>query len=274
MSKHVKNQHYVPRFLLKKFSSREDNFIWAYDKNNDYNKIKERPIRKVANEFFFYDQIKNSKKGSFEYVLQTVENDVAPIIEKILKVKNLRNLNDIERDKIALFVASQIFRTKGHLFESERMDREFSRTMEEHLSNPIPELNSKELWFSTLANIPFFKNILLNKIWHLIESNNEFYISDNPVVRQNSTDKSKFRGTLGIDSYGIEIYLPLSPSIVIALFCEKFFNERGYNNIYIDKFQTEPDNIKNLNWLQTKNSDRFIFSSKKDFSLVQSILQK
>ncbi len=62
MNNHVKNQHYVPQFLLKNFSSREKKFIWAYDKNEKYsvqNQIKERPIKKVASEEYFHDQNEN-----------------------------------------------------------------------------------------------------------------------------------------------------------------------------------------------------------------------
>ncbi len=271
MSDHVKNQHYVPRFLLKKFSSRDNKFIWAYDKEDNYQTIKERPIRKVANEFFFYDQINNSKEGSFEYVLQTVENDAAPVIEKILNEKDLRNLSNIDREKLALFISAQIFRTKAHLSETERMSKELTEKIEKAFSNPIPNLDAKDLWFSTLSEIPMFKDVLLKKIWHLVESKGEFYISDNPVVRQNTIDRNEERGTLGLDCYGIEIYLPLSPSFVIALFCEKVFKKKGYNDIYIDSFETQPENIKNLNWLQTVYSNRFIFSSKRDFTLVEDI---
>ena len=87
---HVKNQHYVPRFLLKNFCNGDKKFIWTYDKHITYspnNKIKERPIRKVASEEFFYDQIKNLKDTSFEYPLQEIESNAAPVINKIINDK-------------------------------------------------------------------------------------------------------------------------------------------------------------------------------------------
>ncbi|WP_290568100.1 DUF4238 domain-containing protein [Leeuwenhoekiella sp. UBA6783] len=274
MSDHVKNQHYVPRFLLKNFSSRGRKFIWAYDKSNTHHKITERPIRKVANEFYFYDQIKNAREGSFEYTLQFVENNAAPVFEKIIKEKSLRNLNSLEREKIALFIAAQIFRTKEHLSETERMSSEFISKLKEAFNQPIANLNAKWLWFSTLSKIPMYKDVLLKKVWHLIESKNDFLISDNPAVRQNSTVKAPERGTLGLDSYGIEIYLPISPSFVIAIFCEKIFREKGYNELYIQEFETQKEVIENLNWLQVINSGRFVFSSTRDFSFVEDIFKE
>ena len=63
----------------------------------------------------------------------------------------------------------------------------------------------------------------MNKVWTLCESDKSFFISDNPVVLHNSINKNEFVGTLGLDSYGIEIYLPLSASLTLCIFCEKFF---------------------------------------------------
>jgi hypothetical protein len=57
---HSINQHYVPKLLLKKFSSKES-FVWVYDKEaqkKNWNFIKERPINKVASEDFFMIKLK------------------------------------------------------------------------------------------------------------------------------------------------------------------------------------------------------------------------
>jgi hypothetical protein len=50
--------------FTKKFSSKGESFIWAYDKKEIFNingRIKGRLIRKVASEEFFYDRTKNWK---------------------------------------------------------------------------------------------------------------------------------------------------------------------------------------------------------------------
>ena len=84
---HPKNQHYVPKVLLKNFSSKES-FIWAYDKfakRKNWITIKERAINKVATEDFFYDFISNSKEHSYEYFLAQIEREIAPVILKIIQ---------------------------------------------------------------------------------------------------------------------------------------------------------------------------------------------
>lgn len=276
MNNHVKNQHYVPQFLLKNFSSRGNKFIWTYDKNEKYNiqnQIKERPIKKVASEEFFYDQQKNHKKGSYEYALQKVENETAPIIRKIIETKNIKDLSKEERIKISLFITIQNLRTKGQLLRTESSMELLSHQLKEKANIKIPKIDSKKIWFSMFEQSKKFSETLINKVWMLSECNNSFLISDNPVTLQNTTDNSEIRGTLGLESYGVEIYLPISPSLTISLFCEKLFKNNGYHKNHIPNLICEPENVENLNSLQVAYSERFIFSQKNEFEIVKKQLK-
>lgn len=276
MNNHVKNQHYVPQFLLKNFSSRGNKYIWAYDKNEKFsvqNQIKERPIKKVASEEYFYDQFKNNKTSSYEYALQQVEDATAPIIEKIIKTKNIKDLSEQERKTLSLFIAVQHLRTKWQLLQTENSLKTFSKQLKDKANITVPNLYSKKMWFSLLENSKIFNAILINKVWTLSESNNSFLISDNPVTLQNTTDISEIRGTLGLESFGVEIYLPISPSLTLCLFCEKLFKKSGYNKSYMPNFTCEPEIVESLNWLQIVYSERFIFSHKNEFELVKKQLK-
>jgi len=276
MKNHAKNQHYVPQFLLKNFSSRGDKFIWAYDKNekhNIHNQIKERPIKKVASEEYFYDQFKSNKIGSYEYVLQQAEDATAPIIANLIKSKNIKDLSEEDRRTLSFFVTLQNLRTKGQLLQTEIFMNNLSEQLEEKAKIKIPDVDPKRIWFSMLERSTSFSEHLMNKVWMLCESNNSFLISDNPVTLQNTTDTSKIRGTLGLDSFGIEIYLPISPSITLCLFCEKLFKDSGYHKNYIPNLTCKPENIENINSLQIAFSQRFIFSHKNDFEAVKKQLK-
>ena len=276
MKNHAKNQHYVPQFLLKNFSSRGDKFIWAYDKNekhNIHNQIKERPIKKVASEEYFYDQFKSNKIGSYEYVLQQAEDATAPIIANLIKSKNIKDLSEEDRRTLSFFVTLQNLRTKGQLLQTEIFMNNLSEQLEGKAKIKIPDVDPKRIWFSMLERSTSFSEHLMNKVWMLCESNNSFLISDNPVTLQNTTDTSKIRGTLGLDSFGIEIYLPISPSITLCLFCEKLFKDSGYHKNYIPNLTCKPENIENINSLQIAFSQRFIFSHKNDFEAVKKQLK-
>ena len=276
MKNHVKNQHLVPQFLLKNFASRDEAFIWAYDKNekyNEQNRIKERAIKKVASEKYFYDKNIKDPKGSYEYMLQEVENNSAPIIAEIITAKCIKGLSKEERMTLSLFIVTQILRTKGNLLQCESRTESISKHLEEKWNIKRPDIDSRKVWFSTLHKHEIFNEIIMNKIWVLYKSNNSFLISDNPVTLQNVINTNKHRGTLGIDSPGIEIYLPLSPSLTICMFCEKFFEQSGY---YIEQIPNEiskPEKVENLNFLQIASSDRFIFSHKNDFEFVEKTIK-
>jgi hypothetical protein len=276
MNEHVKNQHYVPQFLLKNFSSRDRKFIWAYDKNEKLdlkNQIKERPIKKVASEEFFYDQIRNNKIGSYEYLLQKVEDSAAPIITNILKTKRIQDLSENDRKTLSFFIIIQHLRTKGELIQNEKFINSLYEQLMQKAQIEIDKIDSKMLWFSMIEEAVYFYNFLMNKVWMLSESDELFYISDNPVVLQNSTNKSEIIGVLGIDSFGIEIYLPLSHSLTLCLFCEKLFQRSGYDGKYIDNLICQPENVENLNSLQVAYSERFIFSHKDDFDSIKNQLK-
>ena len=276
MKSHVKNQHYVPQFLLKNFTSRDEAFIWAYDKNekyNEQNRIKERAIKKVASEKHFYDKNKNYPESSYEYVLQEVENNSAPIIAKIIKTKNIKDLSKDDRRTLSLFIVTQTLRTKGTLLRTTSLMEDLSTQLEEKANIKTPYIDSKEIWFSTLEKYKLFYDVIMRKVWMLCASNDSFLISDNPVTLQNTINTSKIRRTLGIDSPGIEIYLPLSPSLTICIFCEKLFQNSGYYKNIMPNLICKSENIDNLNFLQIAYSDRFIFSHKNNFELVEKVIK-
>jgi hypothetical protein len=129
------------------------------------------------------------------------------------------------------------------------------------------EQTSKDIWRSMFTHIPDFGTILMNKLWFLVKSDREFYTSDNPVVRQNSLNQTPYRGTLGLNSDGIEIYFPLSDSIMIILFCERSYGLLKGQDLTLTK-----GNIENINSLQVKFSERFIFSSQNNFELVKDMI--
>lgn len=271
---HPKNQHYVPKVLLKNFSS-INSHIWVYDKyamEQNWTIIKERPITKVASEDYFYDKIKSSKEGSYEYELGKTEKAVNPIFSKIIAEESIDNISSEEKQILALFIAQQMIRTKEQL-EYFRDESKKMLQMFKQFGATEKDFDYKELWFEMLKSTDAFSEILFKKVWCLGKSDGSahFYLSDHPVAKQNTTDISEIRGTTGLDSYGIEIYLPINSNLVLCLFCEKLF--LNYNSkIPVIPFTFE--NILNINAIQFYNSTRFIFSSTNNFEMIEKEIKK
>lgn len=265
---HPKNQHYVPKVLLKYFSSKES-FIWAYDKSakiKDWKIVKERPINRVASEDYFYDQIENNKEYSFEYELGKIEREISPIIEKLVLQKNINIITDLEKEKIAYFIAIQSVRTKWRLNLVQKHSQEFIQKISEVLEIEQETIDYKTLWFSLFESAKEFSIAIKNKVWFLGQSDKSFFTSDNPVVMQNTTNQSNIRGTIGLDCYGIEIFMPLSDSLLLCMYCEKLLqNKHGILNL--ENFTNA--NVINVNALQFYQSERFIFSSSNNFEMIE-----
>lgn len=267
---HVTNQHYVPQFLLRKFCSSEEFKLWSYDKK--WNKIEERSISKVAYEKHFYDIVKGQKENSFEYVMQKAESDAAPIIDSIISFSDLSRLTIDERCIISLFFVLQLHRTKSNLNQVADFNEQLKGFINQgpvNFANDETFMNSRDLWLSTFDQMPELAKYLMRKKWFLLKSSNQFYTSDNPVVLQNVINNRPNRGNLGLNSEGVEIYCPLSPSLTLCLACEKSFGEIPYTLIYCNYGQVE-----RINSLQVFYSDRFVFASSNDFDLAVDMLSK
>ena len=147
---------------------------------------------------------------------------------------------------------------------------------------------------------------LLDKTWLLFRAheNSTFYTSDNPVTMHNSR-RDPWRGTLGVAVEGIEIYVPLSPRITLALYCKS--HEEGWKQTIAQRdivrslglavpleFSAHEAAFAQLaggvttgqpiqltervtdfqNELQIWNSSRFIFSRKADFASVKNAIRR
>jgi hypothetical protein len=191
------NQHWVPKLLLKRFADAGR----VYCLNIHTNEITKPPPRLAASEPGFNDFEIGGKTISFEDRLEKIETKAAPVLKRIVETQNLIGLSSIDRERVAHFVAAQSFRTKA-FYEglTDRPPRDAFGTMFEYM------------WHSSIvaaAEIACRHWALM-----LIESDEVFYLGDNPVVLQRARNPKD--GTdLGFDVPGIEAFLPLSPKCAL-----------------------------------------------------------
>ena len=192
-----------------------------------------------------------------------------PIIEKLISQKSIKILTDLEKEKISYFVAIQSVRTKWQLNRVREHTVDFVGKVSEAFGIQQEQINHRALWFSLFEATKEFSKLIKNKVWFLGQSNKMFYTSDNPVVLQNSSNQSSIRGTLGLDCFGIEIYMPLSDSLILCMLCEKLMqNRHGILDIEIFSYE----GVVNVNALQYFQSERFIFSSTGKFEMIEKAI--
>jgi len=311
----VKKQHTVPRFLLHNFGfgKNKKKRLFTYDKAN--NRIFQQSVFDATTRNSFYNLEKHPENISLEPILSKIEENVAPVIQKIIQENSIKNLSDEDKHHIAVFTVIQNGRSLNSLKLMEDIVFKLAEKVKNSGGNPIDiqqldgyddVAQQKDNFIKGILQYIEFAPSLLNKTWILYETNEEnpFYISDNPVTKHND-NHSLLYGKLGLESQGIQIYLPLSSTLTLSFICPSIFEEmlkekskflmmnplKLYKNInfkednnlkilfrflhdyeYKNTHYLQTENVIFLNSLQVAYAVQYIFSKKNDFSLAKDML--
>ncbi|MCG7962178.1 MAG: DUF4238 domain-containing protein, partial [Candidatus Thiodiazotropha taylori] len=272
-------------------------------------------IKNVAAEKGFYDLEVDDGVLTLEPGLAHLEANASAVIKKILKEKTLKVLDEREVTILAVFLAVQFVRTKEHRLRFERLGEMFAQKLremgasEENIaeqtksSTGLPE--DKLIGFKSVLGAKEFVPHFLNKVWVLFETTSRypFYISDNPLTLHNGMDHG-FYGNIGLAVRGIELYLPISTTLCLALICPSIVEEFqiAYQNIrrldqiapgLADTVMKKPaatrefcdglvngtpisvidDNVMMMNSLQVMYSSRFVYCERESFDLVERMIK-
>ena len=196
------NHHWVPKHLLKNFAD-DDGRVYCLDIHTD--EVTKPPPKHAASEPGFNDFEINGKTVSFESSFGKIETKAAPVLKRIIAARSLAVMSPIDRAHVACFVAMQSFRTKAFY---------------EGLTDKPPRQSFgsvfKLMWISSLVTA----RMIARRHWALmvIEDDEVFYLSDNPVVLQRTRDMGN-GSNLGFDVPGVEAFLPLSPKCALYMAC-------------------------------------------------------
>lgn len=308
----AKIQHYVPKFLLRNFGLGKKDHVWVYDKHTG--RSFQTNAKNVASENRFYDFEIDGKAYSLESGLSGIESNTKPIIERIIREDSVSALGARERSTLASFVAIQFIRTKAFRMQWAELPRILQRKVESMGSTVAPGSQAEILIQEPTENqikIDTTRMILdapktygphfLDKAWFLARTTNShpFMISDNPVSLQNHIDMSPY-GNLGLAVRGIEIYLPLSSTRALVMWCPSLAikileaaetvrrlpesvlaahaKDPGGILAMDSAIRTgstlmyDPRHVMNFNSLQVGRSERYLFSAQNDFSLADRMI--
>ena len=235
------------------------------------------------------------KPEGLEDFYSTIESDVDPEIGSVIKRAMLyvdrpmpyggKLFLDLERAKIAYYIALQFTRTKEFRSIFEQMTeglKEGLREKGEHI--PIEKLDeffsgaepSAVQQVRMLANPEHMQkmvNLLSSHVWFIgyIPESLALYTSDHPVAIS-SHENHPGRG-VGLGSYGVEIAFPLSSRFVLMMYDRGMFGNafEGRENMVV---RLTSENVVYVNAKQVQRSYRQIFCSVDDFSLARNICKK
>jgi Protein of unknown function (DUF4238) len=290
-----KKHHYVPQSMLRRFSSDSDQSkIWVFDKKTL--KSFSSSILDAGCENHFHTADVGGKAINFEPAFEDNDNRLAYLLDKIVRDRCLATLTPEERLVLSEVVAVQLGRTKIRRTTPREIAKQVAASAREAGFStglngpPIPTDEQLKLAsLISLGDLSAIINNLDNKRLVLIASPNEipFWISDNPVTTWNLFPY----GEIGVAEKGIEIYMPISPELVLGFWCQSIEIKIGQwleRKIFGDDHQRisamfeginlgnpisfGPETTNYLNELQVASSSRFLYGPTNDFTLAEKMV--
>ncbi|WP_371804479.1 DUF4238 domain-containing protein [Candidatus Lokiarchaeum ossiferum] len=275
----VRNQHYIPQFLLRKWGDPSKDYALSF-----FNpQILQSGIFKVFTETFpkraakkkeFYDPV--TEYQVTEKSLDQLENVASNLISKILSERSLTSISPEERFLLAGFVYEQYARTPQiregltwNYFSSQRERSYDSVTPEEKRERR--DLHTR--WMFHTHHVEQIINLFKMK-WILIENKSPigFVLGDSPVMVTNIHEdffdpiKSEYLfnfHTNDFSGFETEVVLPISPQFLLVIYDTTFTDI----NAQIPEFhcgEISKDQVISYNYLFIQNAQGRSYFRKTD----------
>ncbi|WP_438033735.1 DUF4238 domain-containing protein [Sorangium sp. So ce204] len=255
----TKRQHYVPRMILRNFSKNGKRLSLFIDGK----RIDRASLRDQCQEDYFYgaDQVMEKSFAEEEGKMATFFGDLAP--------ERFAILRDEDVHRLKLFVAYQHARTRGAAEHLSKFTGAFAKqTLRDSLVlNKSTEISPEDLESVEIG----IKGAQHEAIWlaaktHpiLLDMNVKFIttartpgfvIADHPVVAYNQFAEhhpilSRYPTSTGMALKGLQLFLPLSPSMVLAVFDPSTYEYGGKSSVC----KAGPADVAHLNRMQAVNA--------------------
>lgn len=259
-------QHFVPQFYLRNFGSE----LHCFDKKTE-TKFKSAPENLAVKADFYGGEYEGAP--SFEAVLSKIEERHSRAIKVMIEKQDYYKLTHDQKVAICEFLSLQLLRTEqaknnvAHTAES-LLNFIAPKEITDNFEIKLTKNHSTGFHLNTLSDYRRYAVLFFNMkfVLFLNKTPIPFWTSDNPITKQNEFDRNPF-GNLGIINKGIEIHMPLTPSLCLYALDPITFNVMP--NVY-ETFSKS--HITRENFLQLKSSTRFVYSNTRKFHSIRDML--
>ena len=257
--------HYVPQFYLRRFVA-SDGQIWVYDKDTD--KIFHTSPRNIAAERGFYTL------GQFfpdpcemEKQFSRIEQEAAKITEDWLNHLNIEqpiDISGITRQVMSLYITTQLLRTS----ESRTILLQGIKGAD---VQSIDKKSQREIHIDLLWNLPMVDNIcdwVHSCIWafRFCSHPESLYTSDDPIKLRTSTKHLHWGQIPAVGAY---VLFPLTPTILMYCFEKTHWEKLSLVEGFLLPEPLESELVRSANIHQVGHAQRYVFSSRNEFSLAR-----
>jgi len=294
-----RKHHYVPQFLLRNFASEGREALYAFDKWEG--KQFGIAIADAATERGYNTFETDEASGCAEDFFTQIEGTASPVIHGIVSARKLFAISPAQRTALVQLATAQMLRSKNsravfaQLGETMRelAEREGTPDFKAWVGPPNPAGDKQALLMSLEKDLLHFGPYLANKdlILCVSQESSPFLIGDSPLIRTNTLNRSEFYGTTGLNSPGVEVYLPLSPTLALGFMCpsirvtiQEAIRKLGRSAsptcfdyllaIELHKnLDLDGPHVDYLNSHQIIAAERFLYSGSGDFRMVREMLE-
>lgn len=284
MKQRTKNQHYVPKCLLKHFSKstrdpKKLNILDIARSSTRYN----QSIEKSFSENYFYD-----KDNSTENLLcRHIESPAAIVINKI--VDGQLSISDEDRYSLLKFIVALLFRTphateQALSFINSSFESMIAKVLSLNDFDPN-EASKGKIQLEDLSKLRSLitlqaiidGGVLVDLNFHIIKNNTslDFFISDHPAFAYNWFYKNlEHPMVTSLTARGLQIFMPVSPRLLVCFYDAKVYKygERKNSDVTI---VSDVNDIEILNSFQVINAESMIgFCDEKSEKNLKKIYEK
>lgn len=266
-----KNQHYVPKFLLRGWTDDEKVFPYHIENRAEYPKTS---ISNLCSDDYFYGD------PEIEKSLNPLETRHKEIVEELRDTKSFPTLDAMDIQYFCVFVLLQRNRTKETKEQAEEnidnLAKEFIRTKIESGEVENKEFGGKTV-LERLDNVKITRDnplslpilMALTGVEQILDlevalivnnTEKEFIISDHPVAHDNKRFKNEAdRFLVGIQSKGLQMFVPLADDLQVMLYDPSSYlvdySDKAARRVTTDSVSV----IKGLNDLQLINAHEAVY---------------
>jgi hypothetical protein len=261
MNTEKEKQHYVPKFYLRNFSFEGNKKqIGVFNTITQFF-ISDAKLKTQAYKPFYY-----GRDGEMEEMLAELEDKLSPITNYIITTKSLPKVNSREYQLLLLFIVLTEARNPvisntivNHRKELIKRAKEIAPDdifVETHIPEIPKEQTVKLALTSIKMGMTYCKDLQAKLLINSTEA--PFITSDNPVAKYNQYLESRrwHFGWTGYACIGLQIFLPLSPGVAVALYDKWTYKigDRKKNVINVNMCD-----VDQLNILQILNCETNVF---------------
>lgn len=254
-----KNQHFVPQFYLRNFSN-DGRSVAAYLLSSQ-RYIPVASIKDQCSKDYLY-----GKDSWLEETFSQLETGMARIVTRILATNRLPRRNSGDYARMLVFIGAQ----KGRTLGAGKDQNDLLKGMGEYLIPPIAEsigypeaaedleLELVEPIRSSLEVMAECAPMIMDMTMILLvnESGLGFITSDDPVVLYNLYMEDQLSGFLGLQSIGLQIFFPLSPTHMILLYDSHVYGLPKDTETFR---VTDPKDVRELNRLMAVHARSVVY---------------